>query len=723
MTDILLNREGDANPPTGYLLITSEVDFLCWAGKNQNIMVQGERLCAWARVFYQARGIPWIETKSIKSEIQAICPKLTDENIQTMIQQHGERLQKLSRPLTTQGLLQSLYPSAFWNTPVSLRHAAEWLLWLVREDPKDYAQPLLQQIREIWLDEANHSARDAYKDCTRNQAQKRLDQWLGTSDPSGILIPEVFPLEVPQDYQEKARLVWTKRIIESHGNFFDQLEKQNIPFSLKKLAAKEACRYFIKNPDELTSSRIEQLSVYLNQSELTQLRQCIAPTEPEKMRDEPLDVLIWFRNSYLPYREWQHLVNAPQGKEKVLKAAYQFATWYLERYPKALAGESLQKWLSFYKVNDLNLEKNCLTLIVVLDGLHATDARFLQQSIQSHTQRLSLITDELVFAPIPTITKYAKEALFHGVSPVKAPEVEPIGKILPEDQSPANRLARDQENGIYLWRVLEPDRTYHFKNKSENLRQDIEGRLEAEALKIKEIVEMIPDNMIMQVIITSDHGRMLGEATRTIPLPEGMQGHGRVAWGKSGKIFPKSGYIIEESLAYLFSESFGLPDDVVIPLDESAFYETDKRKGSEIYPHGGLFPEEIIVPWIVYARDYVRPEVEITISGQARARRIGTLQIHILNQSNVDLTLKDIVISLNNGVEKRLDLEMAVNACTESTHRLEFDPWPSPTEIKGATAVVRFLQSNQLVFDYPAKLQIKSEDMYVEADNPLEDMV
>lgn len=723
MSEILLDREADAALPDGYQLVTSEVEFLLWVGQSDHLMIRGERLCTWAETFYRARGIFFRETRSVKNEIRSVCPGLTEEHIQSLGEQLGEKILVLGRPLTTRGLLQALYPAAFWNAPLSLRHAANWLLWVDDVDPAEYVQPLLRQIGELWRMEANHTARDVYRACVRQHAQQILDDWLGIGDRSASPIVDEFPIEVPQTFQKKARQTWSKQIIESHGAFFDLIEKLRIPFALKKLAAKETSRYFVNDPDELTLPRLDQLSPYLTQNELNQLRQRLAPPDPVELPDEPVEVLHWFRNSYLPYREWQHHTDAPEGKEKILQAARQFAIWYLDRYPKALAGAPLHKWINFNKVNELSCGENCLILLVVLDGLSTTDARFLLQSIRSHTQRLSLVTEDLAFTSLPTITQFAKEALFRGVPPVKVPDVEPIGEILPEDKSPATRLANVQNKGVYLWRVLEPDRTYHQKNKSENLRQDVEGRLEAEALKIKEIVETIPDHIVMQIIVTSDHGRMLGKAVRSIPVPDEMQGHGRAAWGKSTKVYPEAGYVIEHPLVYLFAESFGLPEDVVIPLDESAFRGNDNRKGSEIYPHGGMFPEEIIVPWIVLARDYVRPEVEITILGRGRARRSGTLQIRVLNKSDVDLTLKDMMISFHNGLEKLLELEVAVGACSEITHNVELDPWPSPSDVKHSSAVVRLSQPNQLIFDYPAHLEIQSEDMYIEPDNILEDLL
>jgi hypothetical protein len=294
---------------------------------------------------------------------------------------------------------------------------------------------------------------------------------------------------------------------------------------------------------------------------------------------------------------------------------------------------------------------------------------------------------------------------------------------LPEDKSPAYKLANVQGKGLYLWRILEPDRTYHQKNKSENLRQDVEGRLEAEALKIKEIVDTVPDQLMMQIVITTDHGRMLGKSKRIIPVPAEMQGHSRAVWGASHKSFPEKGYIVEGDLAYLFAESFGLHEDTLIPLDESAFRDSDDRTGSEFYPHGGLFPEEVIVPWIVLARDYVRPEIEIVISGNGRARKNGTLEIRVLNQSDVDVILEKLIISYREGIEQRISPNLAIGARSELTHKMELDTWPSSSDVKYASAVAWLRQPNQLLFEYPTQTAIRSEDMYdTGSENILEDL-
>jgi len=409
------------------------------------------------------------------------------------------------------------------------------------------------------------------------------------------------------------------------------------------------------------------------------------------------------------------------GRQRVLQSAHQFAYWYLERYPKALTGAPLLRFISFRKTLDMSRGENVLTLLIVLDGLHAADGRSLLQCIRAHTQRLSVIVDELVFSPLPTITQFAKEALFRGVPPNKISEVDPIGVVLPENKSPVQNLNSVSGGGIYLWRVSEPDHTYHQKNSSENLLQDVEGRLEAEARKIKEIVETVPEHVMMQFVITTDHGRLLGKSERVIPIPAGMQGHGRAAWGTSRAVYPESGYLVESNVVHLFGERFGLDVDLAIPLDESSFRGNDGRTGIELYPHGGLFPEEVIVPWIVLARDHARPQVDITISGQGRAGRSGILQVKVLNLSDIELHLEEVILSFRSSGERKLEVKLGIGAHAKTEHQVELSPWPSAADLQHTSAIVRMRQSNQLIFEFQAQVNIQSVDMYVQSSNILED--
>lgn len=720
MKEMLLDREGDAIVPKDYTVITTEVDFLRLALSEQPLFIRGARLCEWAEAFCYGRGIVCTETYSLKRELLSAFPTLSSLQVDFLAQKLETKAESLSRPLTYWGVLQAIYPMPLWTQAVSLRHAATWLVWLQQATPDEKNYPLLMQACQSWESLAPISLRSVYSVYSPLAAQQLLDEWLGIVESERTW--EEFPLEVPRAELERARKIWHKRIIESHGSFFKSFVNLKVPFSLKKVAAQETCQYYLLHADELSKNIVDQLSPYLSQTELAELHQYAAPSIPENIPALPDAVLTWFREQYLPYRQWQHRSNAAQGREVVLESARQFAEWYLTHYPRALnSSDPLSKWLSFNRSSQLAQAENLLTLLIVLDGLHAADARYLLNIIRSQTQRLTVVTDDFAFAPLPTVTEFAKGALFRGVAPDKINVVSDIGQVLPDNQSPAQRLQLVQQ-GLYLWRVQEPDSTYHQKNRSENLLLDVEGRLQAEALKIKQIVELVPDNIAMQIVIASDHGRLMGRSTRTLAAPQGLQIHGRAAWGDFLKPFPSAGYVIEDKLVYLFGESFGLTQNTIIPLDESAFRMTDDRGGSELYPHGGLFPEEVIVPWIVLARDFIKPSVEITLSGSGKARRSGKLQVKLLNLSEVILTIQELVVNFRSGRPIELHLDETLKACSDWQKEIRIENWPAPLEANSANAYARIRQPNGLVFEYQVKVSLESEDIYVRPDDILEDL-
>ena len=723
MVRIVLDRERDAPLIDGFHVVSSEVEFLRCATEGLSLHIQGESLCSWAETFYRGRGIAYREAVSVTKEMERTFPGLTMDQISQLLSQLGEKIHQIIRPLTAEKVLNAIYPAALWSSQTSSAHLAEWLVWVWENQPPSEIRALLELVVARLALELDENELAVYQSSLeREKAGEALENWLGIGNRESFPLLNEFPLKIPSNLIEKARDKWNLAIIASHGNFFEQLEALIIPFELKKLAAKETYQYFLQNSGELSPQHIVQLAKYLNYKEINELRNRLAPNTPGDLPDTPELIIQWFLSEYLPYREWQESFSVQAAREVVLQHAKKFAIWYLDNYPKALTGGPLAKWISFNRTAHLDRNPNVLTLIIVLDGLHLTDARALIQNIRLHASRLSIVSEDVVFSAIPTITEFAKEALFRGVPPEKTGSVEAVGLVLPEDKSPAQRLINPDTIKVYLWRVLEPDRTYHHKNKSENLLQDVAGRLEAESLKIKEIVETITDQVLLQIIITTDHGRLLGSSTRTLPVPVDMQSHGRTAWGKSGLQFPAEGWIEQDNVAYLYGERYGLLSDTAIPLGEEAFLGNDDRTGNEAYPHGGLFPEEVIVPWIVFARDVVRPKVEITISGEGRARGSGTLHFKVLNMGDIELTLDEVILYFRNGTEKKIILEKILTARHETTIQYPIDPWPSPTEIQGIRGISKVRQPNGLTFDYSAVIDIHSKDIYDRGENILEDL-
>src|SRR5690606_27544667 len=105
-----------------------------------------------------------------------------------------------------------------------------------------------------------------------------------------------------------------------------------------------------------------------------------------------------------------------------------------------------------------------------------------------------------------------------------------------------------------------------------------------------------------------------------------------------------------------------------------AFQTNDQRGGNELYPHGGLFPEEVIVPWLGYARVVKQPKLDITITGAGTARQKGVLDVHVVNLDLRSVKVQLIALQLARGsqiIETNLDLAPQ----SDNQYSFDFEPW------------------------------------------------
>ncbi|MCZ7554724.1 MAG: hypothetical protein M5U05_19475 [Anaerolineales bacterium] len=732
MESILLDRFGDACIPEGYTLIDSEVAFLSQVTAEGKWLVRGSRLCQWAEAFFAGRGIRVEEVFSPCAELQQAVPDLTDEQAVDLLTRLGAHFDDLQRPLTAQTIAAALYPGYLWRAQPSPSHAAEWLLWLDQLDGVGQTdQHLLRVIAEQWLYQSSEELKRVYEVMEPNQAREMLSCWLGIDVKMPFLELEEFPAEVqvPPRWRDRASRAWRLPLIQTHGAFTESLLERPLPPALREIVAQEAVDYFTNNPEHLTAAYLDKLVPVISANQWRQLRRLLPPPEPSPVPNTPQDVLEWFTQQYLPFREWQELTNDQQALHHVLVLAQCFAEWYLAFYPRALVSSNDSAFLSFLKTGALRQTKTrFVTLLVVLDGLHQTDARHLLQALQGKAKRLTVRQAGLAFTAIPTVTQFAKEALMKGVLPKDSAEVPLLGEDVSERQSPMERLQAGQPGDIFIWRIQEPDRTYHARNSYDTLENEVEGQLNTVASKIADVTNQLSDKIALRVILTSDHGRLLGTSPRCVPVPAGMQTHGRAAWGRAWQDFSTSGYVLDGNTAYLYGERFGLTEDIAIILDESAFLTSDGKQGAERYPHGGLFPEEVLVPWIELERDVVPTQevgtgIQVRITGKGRAGQPGVLDIEIANANEIPLVLSSVRLSL--GEKRRLesfDLENEIPALKEHHEQVELKLWPSKDEARRASASVVVRWPGGEYVEVSATIDIESEELYWRDASLLEDL-
>jgi len=726
---VWLDRLGEADLPVGATLVATEVEFLRHAPERAALMVRGQALCQWAAEFYRGRGATVQEAYSPIRALQRVIADLGDDQARELLERLGEqRTLTHDQRLSARRLLEVLYPMGPWGDEApSRQHAAAWLLWLLRHRPSAAIQAVLTPLLTEWRNAAATPERALYEASDAQAAYAFLCDWLAISErpvPAGL---GEFPVEedVPRELINEARQAWQRRVVETGGAFFDSLSLQPIPRRLLHVAAAETASYMEQHPQRLSTKRLNALAPLLEPSRRRALIRLAPPSRPSAPPTTVPEVLTWFERAYLPYRRWQTAHGGEDDASASADAIRCFADWYLAHYPQALAGGPLREHLSFRQPLHGPDDQAC-TLVVVLDGLHADDGLYLRQLLEELAPQLDWLEVKWVFAPLPTVTLFTKQALLTGLPPNRAVGQPPRAEVIPDRTDPTKRLAATDGSQQFFWRLNGPDDIYHHRNISDFLPEEVEVSLLEIAKRIAKITRDVPDAVTLRIVLTSDHGRLLDKVPRTIPVPEQMTSHGRAAWGERHHAFDDdaSGLAFEDDVAYLHGARFGLPDDVgevAVIIGPHMFKTNDNRAGGEAYPHGGLSPEEVIVPWWVLERGWQPPHVAITVRGRGIAGGQGQAAIYVTNPGDLSLTLDRLNLHGPRGAEHVTDVDLAVRPRDKAESAITIAPWPSPADAEGWTAEATLLLSSGKRFTVQPTVELTSEEMYGR-DNILEDL-
>jgi len=712
MSDILLDPNGDVPVPDGYQSVESEVEFLRLATTGQRLLIRGERLCIWAESFYRLRGQVYRFVESLATSLRRVFPALTSDQSAVLAQMIGME-PVFPDQISAPWVLARCYPdnSALWYGEPSREHAAQWILWLcMRQQDSD---PSITVVLSSWAHQMKIRSGDnpesvIYQATTSAEAWDLLRSWLGLNDRRVIELDE-FPLAIPEKLLKRIKIEWNKRLIDSNGDYFTHTLSIPLPIFLRKELAKITAIFYERNNEILTQERLRQLRPYLDSETISTLQKHIPPPLPADLPENEEEMLRWFDEQYLPYRRWQDKYGDNQANELSLRLGQSFVLWYLERYHLWLLASD-PAWLSFQKISTIyrDYSKQFLILCVVLDGLPAWDAEDFVSSLSVQIERLQLQQRSYCFAPLPTVTQFAKDALLKGVPPKQAPNHAPLGKVLRDNDSPASEL-KDMTSGLVFWPVRQPDNVYHFEVEA-NLQRKIHGALSDIVKAIEETVETIPEHVPFQVIITTDHGRLLNPASpRRLRAPDGTQVHGRVAWGVTDQNFGELGFTINEESGWIavHGERFGMLYNMLIGWGEDSFQQP-ARKSDEPYPHGGLFPEEAIVPWFVLERDAQHPELTISLRGKGESGDNGVIEVTIINPTRT--ALECLEVTLSHGAYIRGNWR--ISALQQSGFTFPLKPWPTKVEAHTMTAKLLLRQPNGKTFTQTVTPQLKIRDLY-----------
>lgn len=705
MHKVLFDWNNNAIVPDGFIVIDTEVDFLEKAISGQPLFIRGQRLCKWAQDFFDGRGIEYKNAPSPIHDLMEIFTGISDEQAGVIFQMCGDNFLKLEK-ITAPAILGSCYQIHLWDAIPSVYHAAEWLIWLDQRDPDVAFQPIIKEMINQWNSLTPEFA-EIYECRDADSARSYLEKWLCAENPDTIKKFGEFPLPVSDKWIGILEKSWRKKVVETNGQFIDEFIKRQTIWKFKHIVAMITLDYFEQSPASLSTERYNQIARFVSGDDRDRLNVIKPVLIPGDIPNTAESVLVWFAKEYLPFREWQMAAKVSEVYPRVLDLGDQFAKWYLNFYPTALTSK---RYLSFFKSKELkNQASGYVDLLIILDGLHALDAKYFKDCILNDNSgtKLTITDDSLCFAPLPTVTDFAKGALIHGVQPTIMEEFEKLGEDVSEQKTPLPKLQTASPGSLFIWKIQEPDRVYHGKNKFETLKAEVEGELSKTAQKILDIAKKLPMEIPLRITITTDHGRFLGMSERKISVPSGMQAHGRAAWGRVQIDFDKTGYKIDGDLVYLSKERFGLKDDdAAVILTDQAFEH--EKYDQEFSTHGGLFPEEVIIPWMVFERNVTRPDLEFKLSGEGQANLPGKALISIVNPSSINLTLARIEI-ITGGDIIPIEIHETVSSLRKTNLEFEIPSWPSSDqrELGYALAILKLPSGEEISAKLPLdKLEI-----------------
>jgi hypothetical protein len=713
-----LDEEAECPTPPGRLLIDNEVEFLRQVTLDEPLFVRGESLCRWAR------GVAFARRWSVRS-VQPFTKTLLDSHpdfdqrtARVLAEQLGDYIWQLPVPFDAADVLAALHGEIVRQGAVGAAHAARWLVWWVDQQLEGPSRDLAAAAGKQWATEVNDSfLYRCYAVRNVAEAETQLDQWLGLL----LIAPPIsWPgVELPDKAQDYLLRRFRRRLVQS-GLSLEVPSEEWLWQPLQDPVAHLIADYLVQHPDRLTDQWLTWLGRYITQAQMDELWSLQRPDDPGDLPVEALEIVAWYKQRYLPWRIWASTSRDGAALQRSKEIGSAFATWYLEALPKMLAGASDQERLAWVRALRLKDDPELLTLLVVADGLAPQDMDTLLRHMRNRVPLLRVMTVDWAFAQIPTVTTFTKKTLVTQ---------ELTGRLVDEHDgassyrvTPVIELLRKASPGdVVAWVLVEPDRAYHRTHDQSELSGVVDERLYGIAGHLNTIVEAVPPETKLQVVVTADHGRLLGDAGRTIPVPDGLQPHGRAAWGKkmSDEALTDA-FRVEGNVVWLHARTYGLPADesYAVIMDDQAFVTADGKRGVERFPHGGLYPEEVLVPWVVLRRDVQVEQISVTITGEGIVNQLGNVSVTVANPNAfaVEIAYLSLTAKGTQGHPTMIPLDESVGAMSTRHLVRPLAPWPNVTGDDQVRAILIYRLPDGGTREIECAASLMSKALYREND-------
>ena len=404
----------------------------------------------------------------------------------------------------------------------------------------------------------------------------------------------------------------------------------------------------------------------VSENQLNSLRYCVMPSRPALLRPEEewssLEWIRWATEEYAPYRTWQ--VHNGHYDEDLEKTVARFSEWFVEEYASIHKDPNLSL-IHCLRVLSTGGSKDELSIVLLVDCLPVTYVSLLDDALRN----VGFSRHDMCyrFAALPTTTEYNKPVLLSGEWQGDAGKYEAILRarakadwnnkqvVYLNNLKAMSVMAAPQEPAIVLLNFVDGDELLHSDVESRNTSYEEElhrlfARLAESVYRLAK--EWTGPREHISVYVVTDHGacRILEQENRCLDslvinklFVDEKHRFAAVDKEQVGDI-PENLW----ALGYRFKQPFVSDDRVFfLPRGHNTVRQSGRAKG---HLHGGVTPEEVIVPTALYklvevawktpAGRFLNLDL-VKETGRAKfyIQRVVTLEIEIQNPNSIDIRI------------------------------------------------------------------------------------
>ncbi|BCM94552.1 hypothetical protein IAD21_06459 (plasmid) [Abditibacteriota bacterium] len=441
--------------------------------------------------------------------------------------------------------------------------------------------------------------------------------------------------------------------------------------------------------------------------QLAMLRKRIQPLYPPAPNSQwtVKEWLAWVRNHYMPYYAWLEAQN--RSDEAVANYATQFADWFYENYLALKNGEPQSfSFSALYGERDRIKAEGALSLVVLVDNCNWVHFEELKNLFQE--QGLYCEAEEPLLSSIPTATEVGKAGLvaMNGDQVDHPTDSYPI--LVQKTWSPFlnGKTARYLANIGQLQdlRALEHDVLFlNFLPIDHALHEDSQqtGRPHTEVVRgvLKTLAEATGDfakrfsvRERLRVYVLSDHGSTrISQGVVNVLDQKFYKGlaldkHHRYL-ALSDEKFLDLPQVASAQCYLVGRQQFGTHKNYLAARGYYRFIQTSDN----FYVHGGLTPEEVVVPFARFSFEALQP-VPLTVRLVESEFRYAVKSKVILEVGNPnDFTVTQLELQLMDAESETAMLDsLSSKAVTQLEFPTTFRKTPGSNNTRLLTVRVRF---------------------------------